>query len=205
MAMRSAGLRLLAALVTAVAAAGWLGIDLPLGVDPAARPAREAAGDLVHQNTPWSRYPAPEGTCRGDSNVGDSRQQQLFAMRCLVDWARRERGVAALRADEALASSAALKASAIARCNDFSHTPCGARFAATFEAVGWRRPAGENIAWAAAGARAPRTLLDGWLHSRGHRENLFRSTWRAQGFAFVQVDEFTGQGPAAIWVHQFGG
>jgi uncharacterized protein YkwD len=125
-------------------------------------------------------------------------------MRCLLDWARRERGLPPLATNAVLARPASLKAADIVRCGDFSHTPCGMPFEATFRAVGYSGQSGENIVWGEGAARTPRLLMDSWLHSTGHRENLFRSEWREQGLAVLQVDSFLGTGPAAVYVHQFG-
>ena len=126
-------------------------------------------------------------------------------MRCLLDWARRERGLPALTMNETLSRSASLKGNEIVRCGDFSHTPCGTAFERTFRTAGYGgRMTGENLAWGASLARTPRVLMDGWLHSTGHRENLFRPDWREQGLALVEVDTFLGSGPAAIYIHQFG-
>ena len=125
-------------------------------------------------------------------------------MRCLLDWARRERGLPPLPLDPVLSRSSALKAEAIARCGDFSHTPCGSSFETTLLAAGWRGSAGENIAWGSSRAGAPRVLVDGCLHSTGHRENLFRPEWRAQGLAVIHPERFQGYGDPAIWVHQLG-
>lgn len=165
--------------------------------------SREVAPSL-HKGTPWARYLAPEGTCRGDSEPASGQQEQLFAMQCLLDWARRERGLPPLPMNAQLNHSAALKAEAILRCNDFSHTPCASDFSVTLKAAGWQGGAGENIAWGASLGRSPRVLVDGWLHSDGHRENLFRTTWRAQGLAVLPAQSFQAEGPAAIWVHEFG-
>ena len=46
-------------------------------------------------------------------------------MRRLLDWAHRERGLPPLPMNAQLDHAAALKAEAILRRNDFSHTPCG--------------------------------------------------------------------------------
>ena len=107
--------------------------------------------------------------------------------------------------NETLNQSASLKGNEIVRCDEFSHTPCGASFDRTFKLAGYRgRMTGENLVWGASLARTPRVLMDGWLHSTGHRENLFRSEWREQGLALVEAETFLGSGPAAIYVHQFG-
>jgi hypothetical protein len=194
-----------AAALLVFAAASWV---LPGGVGLGSirlgGTAMEVAPPL-HRGTPWARFLAPEGTCRGDGNTSGPKAEQLFAMRCLLDWARTRRGLPPLRTDTALVTSSKLKAEAIVRCGDFSHTPCGAPFSETFDAAGWRGPAGENIVWGASLAASPRVLVDGWLHSDGHRENLFRLLWSAQGLAFVRVETFLGKGPASVWVHQFGG
>lgn len=185
--------------------ASWL---LPNGLDSPFKlgspiVVREVAPPL-HEGTPWARYLAPEGTCRGDGSADSPEREQLFAMRCLLDWARRAHGLSALPMNGSLNQSSVLKAQAIQQCNDFSHTPCGSDFGSTFTAAGWQGGSGENIAWGASLARSPRVLVDGWLHSDGHRENLLRTSWRAQGLALLRAERFQGKGPAAIWVHQFG-
>ena len=192
--------------VFALVAASWL---LPDGVSVGSLQfggdtiSREVAPPL-HEGTEWARYVAPEGTCRGDTDASAPVAEQLTAMRCLLDWARRERGVPGLKMELALVRSAQLKAAAIVRCGDFSHTPCREPFAKTFEIVGWRGSSGENIAWGASLAASPRVLADGWLHSQGHRTNLFRPDWISQGLAVTRVETFLEQGPASVWVHQFG-
>lgn len=196
--------RVAGVVLVALFAASWL---MPGGIDSLLRfdldGTREVAPPL-HEGTPWAAYLAPEGTCRGDGAAASSQQEQLFAMRCLLDWARRERGLPALPINAQLNHSSALKAEAISRCNDFSHTPCGSDFSVTLDAAGWQGGAGENIAWGSSLARSPRVLVDGWLHSDGHRDNLFRTSWRAQGLALLPAESFQSKGPAAIWVHQFG-
>lgn len=181
----------------------WMADQLGRPHRPLERGTTEVAPAL-QVGTPWARYVAPPGTCRGADDGAAPAQQQLFAMRCLLDWARRERGLSGLSLNQALMTSAALKAATIARCNDFSHTPCGNDFRATFDAVGWRGGTGENIALGRSTTHSPRVLVDGWLHSDGHRKNLFTPAWRAQGLAVLQAKPFAGEGYAAIWVHQFG-
>jgi Uncharacterized protein with SCP/PR1 domains len=189
--------------LVAVFAASWLmpgGLDL-FRINP---PAREVVPP-IHSGTPWARYLAPEGVCRGDGDAEAPHSERLFTMRCLLDWARRERGLPALPLNPVLSQSASLKASEIVRCNEFSHTPCGMPFEATFRSVSYPAAAtGENLVWGESGARTPRLLMDSWLHSKGHRENLFRPEWREQGLALLEVDTFLGRGPAAVWVHEFG-
>lgn len=188
-------------------AASWLmpgGLSLPGGWGVNGHGIVQDVAPPLHSGTPWSAYLAPKGTCRGDSSSTSTQPEQVFAMRCLLDWARVKRGLPRLRMDSSLVRSSELKAGAIASCNDFSHTPCGTDFSATFTAAGWRGNGGENIAWGTSMAGSPRVLVDGWLHSDGHRENLFRPEWVAQGLGMLRPSTFQGEDRAAIWVHQFG-
>ena len=187
-----------------VCAASWLIPSAGASLPPLGGGGSTEAAAPHQQGTPWVRYLAPKHTCRGDEEVEGKARKQIFAMRCLLDWARRERGLPLLRIDPQLNHSAALKARNILECNDFSHTPCGNDFRLTLKAAGWQGGAGENLVWGASLARSPRLLVDGWLHSKGHRQNLFRTTWRVQGLALLPAESFLGEGPAAIWVHQFG-
>ena len=55
-----------------------------------------------------------------------------------------------------------------------------------------------------AAAATPRAILNAWLNSTRHRQNLFRSDWREQGAAVlmdVDVGEASG---VTVWVSQFG-
>jgi uncharacterized protein YkwD len=152
----------------------------------------------------WTRHLAPPGTCPHDDSPTAGPREQMAAMRCLLDQARRERGLPPLVWDARLQRSAAVKAEAVVRCAEFSHTPCGRPVAETLAASGWDRGGGENLAWAAGEGRSVRVLVDGWLRSPRHRANLLGPGWRAQGLALVRVERFLHAGPAVVWVHHLG-
>jgi uncharacterized protein YkwD len=46
--------------------------------------------------------------------------------------------------------------------------------------------------------------LDGWLNSPGHRENLFRPDWRAEGIAAQKPSSLGDCRDAELWVHELG-
>src|SRR5690348_16946272 len=71
---------------------------------------------------------APPGTCAGQERVLASPAVQVSATRCLLNWARSRAGLARLRDAGSLDRSAFIRATAIRRCGDFSHTPCGQSF-----------------------------------------------------------------------------
>jgi uncharacterized protein YkwD len=159
----------------------------------------------------YGRYVAPSGRCAGDGDAGAPPAEQERTMRCLVNWARKRRGLRRLRGSRALGRSADLKGQAIVACDDFSHTACGRSFLRTFVQGGYVRAhrawaaVGENIAWQSpADTAAPRDILLLWLYSTGHRENLFRRRWRDQGVALVRARSLEGADDVAVWVSQFG-
>ena len=153
---------------------------------------------------PWAAYVAPASSCKAQPDA----VSQERAMVCLLNYARAQRGLKPLEVVSQLNRSSMLKALAIARCSDFSHTPCGKPFAATFDAVGYRgsfsTAYGENIAWGGGRAGAARVVVSGWLNSPHHRENLFSRNWTEQGVALLPISRFLGNKDVQIWVSQFG-
>jgi uncharacterized protein YkwD len=153
---------------------------------------------------PWAAYVAPASSCAGGSDA----VSQERSMVCLLNYARGKRGLEPLRVLSQLNRSSILKALAIVHCHDFSHTPCGKPFRATFDAVGYRGPVstsfGENIAWGTGDAGVPRAVVSSWLNSPHHRENLFTKGWAEQGVAVFTVANFLGSHDVEIWVSEFG-
>jgi len=153
---------------------------------------------------PWRSYIAPEGSCPGRDRTDLPVVEQDRVMVCLLTYARGAAGLPPLPVVYRLNRSSVLKAMDIVRCSDFSHTACGRPFASVFEAVGYAGETGENIAWGAAAAGSPATVVSGWLNSPHHRENLFSRDWTEQGVALVPTAAFLGARRAEIWVNEFG-
>jgi uncharacterized protein YkwD len=132
---------------------------------------------------------------------------QRRAMRCLVNYARRRRGLAPLRASAALDRAALSRAVAIRSCNDFSHTPCGQGFLLVYVRSGYRTvtgQVGENIAYGEDYLGSARSSMAQWLVSPGHRENLFDRGWREVGVAMVKAARLFGGFNVEVWVVNFG-
>jgi uncharacterized protein YkwD len=128
-------------------------------------------------------------------------------MRCLINWARRHGGVAALQESPELDRSAVMRAGEIRRCQDFSHTPCGQPFIAVFQLVGYftgTASVGENLAWGQGPLGTARTAMASWLASPEHREILFGSSWRDLGLARTHAASLFGRSNVTVWVAQFG-
>jgi uncharacterized protein YkwD len=148
---------------------------------------------------------APRTACRGQAALNAPQAVQLQALRCLVNWARLHGGQPVLRQSPALDRSAALRASEIRRCQDFSHTPCGEPFIAVFQSVGYPLAAvGENLAWGQGRLGTARSAMRSWLGSPEHRQILFTSGWRDLGLARVRAKSLFGYSNVTLWVAQFG-
>ena len=152
----------------------------------------------------WADYLAGEGICPGGERTDLPLDAQADVMVCLVDYARRRRGLAPLTTVSLLNSSSLAKADRVVRCQAFAHAACGESPDADARGAGLGGSFGENLYLADGRLGAPRVALDGWLNSAGHRTNLFRPQWRFQGIAVRTIDRFGQYRDAALWVHQFG-
>ncbi len=159
---------------------------------------------LYSAHDPWQRYLASERTCPGGERTDLPLDLQAQVMLCLIDWARRQRGLNSPTDTTLLTNSALQKANEIIRCHNFAHAPCGGDPADDIRATGYRGAWGENLYIAGGPYGAPRVALDGWLNSPEHRENLLRPGWNTQGVAAVKLDQFGPYRNMTLWVSHFG-
>jgi uncharacterized protein YkwD len=121
------------------------------------------------------------------------------AVVCLINYQRASRRLPALHADHRLNDSAQGWSNWMVANHNFTH---GADFAARITAAGFRwSAAAENIA---TGYRTPRRVVDGWMASAGHCENILNPTFRNVGTG-VNPHPVAGfaSGPAT-WTQDFG-
>jgi uncharacterized protein YkwD len=98
------------------------------------------------------------------------------AVVCLINEQRAAHGLPPLRADHRLNDSAQSWSNRMVATRTFSH---GANFGARISAAGFRwSAAGENIA---TGFMTPRQVVNGWMASTGHCENILSPTYRDVG------------------------
>src|SRR4051812_24091621 len=106
---------------------------------------------------PTGRHAACPGQSRGSAPVA-AQERTMF---CLVNNARRARGLEPLAAIGSLTRAADRKSADILRCDEFSHEACGREFTYWMTHFGYQGcTEGENIAWGAA-ASAPLTRSSG--------------------------------------------
>lgn len=130
--------------------------------------------------------------------------QQMRAMRCLVNAARRGRGLAPYAASGVLNRAAAHKSADILRCGEFSHDACGRSFTYWMERFGYPAcAAGENIAWGSGRLGSARSIFRSWMRSQGHRENILGPF--AEIGVGLRVGSLEGYAGAHVWTQSFGG
>ncbi|HEX6752321.1 MAG TPA: CAP domain-containing protein [Solirubrobacterales bacterium] len=148
----------------------------------------------------------PTDPCPGQTEAEASTAVQLEAMRCLVNLARRDAGLASLSGSDRLDRSADAKSADILRCDDFSHFACGRDFDFWLEKVGyiparcWR--VSENIAWKGDPKTTVREIFKLLIHSPPHRANIL-GPYSEIGLG-LRVGNLSGHGAAQVWTQHFG-
>lgn len=146
---------------------------------------------------------AARAACPGQGDAGASAAVQEKAVLCLVNRARRGRGLAPLAAPASLAKAADRKSGDILRCDEFSHEACGREFTYWFDRLGYRGcREGENIAYASGSYATPRTIFRLWMNSAGHRRNIL-GPYRDVGIG-LRIGTLEGTSGAHVWTQEFG-
>jgi uncharacterized protein YkwD len=168
-------------------------------------PSVTIGGDSLYpKDDLWKAYLADEKTCPGGERSDAPLSAQAETMVCLIDYARKRRGLEPLAPVALLNQASVLKAERIVRCRDFNHGACGTDAARDARAAGYRAAWGENLYIAGGQLGSPRVALDRWLNSQGHRENLFRPGWHTQGIAVQKLETFGHDKDMTLWINQFG-
>ncbi len=128
-------------------------------------------------------------TCANENAVvGRASARALrMAVVCLINQQRTSRHLPALRASLLLDRSAQDWTNAMVSSDVFSH---GTNFAGRISAVGYDwRSAGENIA---TGFQTPRSVVNAWMASTGHCQNILNPT-------YGNVGTGVGRAPVRGW------
>lgn len=124
-------------------------------------------------------------------------------MLCLVNRARRSRGLEPLVALTSLTRAADHKSGDILRCDEFSHEACGREFTYWMTHFGYHGCSeGENIAWGSGSLGTPRSIFRAWMHSQGHRENIL-GAYEDTGIG-LRTGPLEGYAGAHVWTEEFG-
>jgi uncharacterized protein YkwD len=138
------------------------------------------------------------------ASVCPTTRERHGQVTCLVNYARRHNGRAAVRSDSRLTTTAQRKAADILRCQDFSHAACGRPWDFWIRMGQPVAAYAENIAWGSGAAATARSTMDRWLNSPGHLRNIENPRFTRLGVGEV-TGTFLGYGNAAVWVQHFAG
>lgn len=126
--------------------------------------------------------------------VGAQADPVVRSVVSLVNAARLTSGCVPLRLDHRLNRAAAAHSTDMARRGYFAHsTPEGVTFGERIRRAGYPEPGAENIA---RGQTSARQVVDDWLASEGHRENILNCRLHAIGVG-VSPD-------GTYWTQDFG-
>ncbi len=143
------------------------------------------------------RFCGPAGEVVTDCSAGDSRFEcQVFE---LVNEKRVDHGLAPLGYDATLAESAKIHTMDLNHCDYFAHdSQDGTTFFERCAENGYAGTCtGENIG---GGQQTPRAVMDAWMESPGHRDNILYDNHTHMGVAYYEGDGAYGR----YWVKHFG-
>jgi uncharacterized protein YkwD len=157
-----------------------------------------------------ARSDAPDHGCRhAQERPSEGVAAAERATLCLLNAERRKHGLRPLRRDARLRAAALRQSRDMVRRHFFEHVnPDGVGHHERILAAGYRlgpgEPAtGENLATGRRDAGIPAVIVDGWMHSPGHRANILRGGFEEIGIGIVAEAEEGG--PGATYTTTFGG
>jgi uncharacterized protein YkwD len=129
---------------------------------------------------------------------------------CLLNGERADRGLAPVTTNTKLASAAMSHTRDMVANSYFSHdAPNGSDVVDRVRATGYFDGAdgwtvGENLAWGTGALATPRSIMQAWMDSTGHRENILRREFREIGFGVVTGNPRAADGQGATYTTAFG-
>ena len=133
------------------------------------------------------------------ASAGLTAREQAFVT--AVNATRAAHGIGPLRVDATLTRAARYQSRVSLARDVLAHGDFADRLR-SFGATG--RMLGENLAWASRGAADPRAIVQAWMRSPGHRENVLRPGFRRIGLG-AAVGEFRGWLGATVVTADFAG
>jgi uncharacterized protein YkwD len=134
-----------------------------------------------------------------------SLQAAREATLCLLNQQRRADGLRPLRDNRALNRASQRHARDMARHHYFAHGNFVQRIAAAHYLRGthsWM--VGENIAWGSYAYATPAAIVEMWMHSPPHRENILNPSFREIGIGVARGAPVNGLADGATYATDFG-
>jgi uncharacterized protein YkwD len=169
---------------------------------PLALAIAAATAALIAPGTAVAAAGCPNAT----ANPNDiTLSEATAATLCLLNQQRRAHGLRAFKDNSRLDLASQRHASDMARRKYFAHGDFVGRIKATRYLQNARGYAiGENIAWGSWDMANPASIVDGWMHSPGHRANILNGGFHEIGLGIAPGAPVGGQGRAGTYVTDFG-
>jgi uncharacterized protein YkwD len=155
--------------------------------------------------------PAANAASCANADVSAGDPAAADATLCLLNKERTSRGLGALTRSAPLDKAADRFADDMVDRGFFDHvSPGGGTFMDRIKAAGWVASgswtAGENIAWGSGSLGSPGSIVDGWMHSAGHRANILNGAFTQIGIGIADGAPQDGvSSEAGTYVNDFAG
>ncbi len=142
--------------------------------------------------------------------TAESLPAMADATLCLLNGERADHGLAPLAPNAKLAAAATAYAQDMVAGSYFSHT--GRDGSGVFDRIersGYLSPGagwtlGENLAWGTGSLATPGSIMQAWMNSPGHRENILHADYREVGIGLVSGNPGAPDGLGATYATEFG-
>jgi uncharacterized protein YkwD len=160
-----------------------------------ALPAVSAPGDTPTPDASPTGGPTASAPTTRLPRLNVGRAEEMVVQ--LVNNEREKASCDRVRNDDRLHDAARAHSADMAEHNKMTHTGTDRSSPAErMRDAGYRDPLGENIA---AGYQTPQDVMDGWMHNRGHRENILNCHATAIGVGLAYARDGT-----PYWTQDFG-
>jgi uncharacterized protein YkwD len=151
--------------------------------------------------------PSALAACAND-DAGPGDAGAVAATLCLLNEQRTTHGLSAFSESTVLGQAADDFAQDMVRRRFFDHvSPGGGTFMDRIKAAGWVASgswsAGENIAWGSGSLATPASIVNGWMHSPGHRANILNGSFTRIGIGIEDGAPQSGVRDAGTYVTDF--
>jgi hypothetical protein len=142
--------------------------------------------------------------------VADNLPVIAEATLCLLNGERADRGLGPVSPNSKLAGAALAHSRDMVERRYFAHdAPDGSDVVDRVRATGYLDGGGgwtlgENLAWGTGALATPRSIMQAWMNSAGHRENILRRDYREIGLGVALGNPRNPDGVGATYTTAFG-
>jgi len=152
-----------------------------------------------------------DGCENATARAGEVSEEALASSAvCLLNGERTDRGLRPLHVDSRLSAAAGQHTRDMVRRRYFSHTSrSGSDMGDRIRSQGYLSGArswmiGENLAWGSGGRSTPRSIVNAWMNSPGHRRNILTARFREIGIGVADETPVDTANRGATYTTTFG-